>query len=629
METRPGTPSALGRHLPLAGEAIGKEQIDKALETLRKYKDGKAALDERIARNEEWYRLRHWGAEVGHSANPYDPEPASAWLFNCLANKHADAMDNYPEPSVLPRESADKADAEILSEVLPALLEQIDYEGVYSLKWWRKIKGGAGCTAVVWDPRAENGLGEVSVKAIDVLSVFWEPGISDIQDSANFFRIDAADNKALEAEYPQLQGKLGGQDISKVEYIHDDTIDTSEKTVVVDWYYKKRTPRGKTVTHYVKFAAGEVLYASENDPMKAETGYYEHGRYPFVMDTLFPIEDSPAGFGYLDVCKDSQIFIDKLNQVMLRSAMLCRSRVISRVDGGINEQEFADWTKDVVHYSGSGNPQDGLMWIDPPQLPGFVMDLTTYKVNELKETSGNTDFGQGVSSAGVTAASAIAALQEAGGKLSRDMLKASYRAFTEECYLIIELIRQFYDVERTFRIVGEDGAVKFVSYSNANIRPQPQGMEYGVKMGERRPVFDIKVRVYKANTFSRLSQNEMAKEFYSAGFFNPQLSDQALAALAMMDFEGKDEVERRIERNGTLMQMVQQQQQQIAMLMQLLPPETQAQLQQAMGGNPSGGAAASSPSQGSQPGAMKGESLTSAERVRKGTLNSSNPGGNV
>ncbi|MBR4442527.1 MAG: hypothetical protein IKS52_04575 [Clostridia bacterium] len=620
MEQRPGMEAMMAE--AAGAPVIGKEQIDKALSMLEKYKDGKAALDERIQRNEEWYRLRHWGAEVGHSKNPYDPEPASAWLFNCLSNKHADAMDNYPEPSVLPRESADKTDAEILSEVLPTLLEQIDYEGVYSTKWWRKIKGGTGCTAVVWDPRAMNGLGEVSVKPIDVLSVFWEPGVNDIQDGANFFRVDVADNAALEEEYPQMKGKLGGKDITTVEYLHDDTIDTRDKTAVVDWYYKRRTQSGKTVVHYCKFAAGEVLYASENDPMRAETGYYEHGQYPFVMDVLFPIEDSPAGFGYLDVCKDSQMFIDKLNQVMLRNAMLSRARVISRVDGGINEEEFTDWTKDVVHYSGSGSPKDGLMWIDQPALPGFVMDLTTYKVNELKETSGNTDFGQGVSSAGVTAASAIAALQEAGGKLSRDMLKASYRAFTEECYLIIELIRQFYDVERTFRIVGEDGAQKFVAYSNANIRPQPQGMEYGVQLGERKPVFDIKVRVYKANTFSRLSQNEMAKEFYSAGFFNPQLADQALACLSMMDFEGKDDVEKRIEKNGTLMQMVQQQQQQIAMLMTLLPPETQAQLQQAMGG---GASAAQGGSAAAQPGAMRSERLTSAERVRKGTQDSTNP----
>ena len=579
---------------------IGKEEINKALETLKKYQDGKATLDARIRDNEEWYRLRHWGA-VGGKRNPHDPEPSSAWLLNSLMNKHADAMDNYPEASVLPREEGDKAEAELLSSILPTLLEQVDYETVYSVKWWKKLKAGTGCTAVTWDPRALNGLGEVSVKVIDILNLYWEPGISDIQDSANLFRIDIADNDALERQYPQLNGKLGGDDISTVKYYYDDTVDTSEKTPVVDWYYKKQSATGRVVTHLVKFAAGEVLYASENE---GEEGYYRHGKYPFVLDGMFPVEGSPAGFGFLDVCKDPQLFIDKMNQIMLLGAAESRPRWFIRSDGDINEAEYADMTKSFIHWNGSGNPRDNVMKVDAPEMPSYMMQLIEYKVNELKETSGNTDFGQGMNAGGVTASSAIVALQEAGGKLVRDMLKTSYRAFTEECYMLIELIRQFYDVPRWFRIAGEMGQEKFVSYSNANIRPQMNGMEYGADLGSREPIFDIKVRAHKASSFSRLSQNELAKEFYSAGFFNPQMADQALACIDMMDFEGKDEVERRIAQNGTLFQQVQMMQQQIVQMAAMLglsqpgaqpgaqPEQAQQPMPQAQaGGGQSGGGA--------------------------------------
>ena len=568
--------AGLGGDMPVR-EPIGKEEIRKAMDTLQKYMQGKQALDHRIRENEEWYRLRHW-QEVGHSRNPSEPEPSSAWLLNALLNKHADAMDNYPEPSVLPREERDKGDAEILSEVLPTLLEQCDYEGVYSEKWWKKLKGGTGCTAVVWDPRALNGLGDVRIGVVDILQVFWEPGVTDIQDSENFFRVDVANNSQLLAMYPQLEGKLGPDEITTVRYLYDDHIDTSEKTAVVDWYYRTETAAGKTVTQLVKFAAGEVLYASENDPMMAETGFYAHGKYPFVLDRLFPVAGSPAGFGYLDICKDPQLFIDKLNQIMLMGAALARPRYFSRVDGEINEAEFGDLGKSFVHWSGGGNPRDSIMAIEVPQMPSYLMQMLEYKVNELKETSGNTDFGQGVSSAGVTAASAIAALQEAGGKLSRDMLKTSYRTFVEECYLVIELIRQFYDVERTFRIVGESGVEKFVRYSNATLKAQPMGYAFGVELGSREPVFDIKVRASKANAFSRLSQNELAKEFYAAGFFNPKMADQALACIEMMDFEGKDEVVRRIEQNGTMYQQMQIMQQQMAQMAAMLDQLTGSNL---------------------------------------------------
>ena len=96
----------------------------RAHELLQKYRAGKASLDARVVENDQWYRLRNW-EHMNRSENPGDPEPVSAWLLNCLANKHADAMDNYPEPVVLPREAGDQADAQILSAVLPVILEQM------------------------------------------------------------------------------------------------------------------------------------------------------------------------------------------------------------------------------------------------------------------------------------------------------------------------------------------------------------------------------------------------------------------------------------------------------------------------------------------------------------------------
>ena len=90
-------------------------------------------------------------------------------------------------------------------------------------------------------------------------------------------------------------------------------------------------------------------------------------------------------------------------------------------------------------------------------LQGNSLSYRNSRIEELKEISGNRDMTQGGTAGGVTAASAIAALQEAGSKLSRDMLKSAYRAFAKECYLIIDLMRQFYDEERIFRIIGETG----------------------------------------------------------------------------------------------------------------------------------------------------------------------------
>ena len=527
----------------------------KAQKTLEEYKRGKAHLENRVVDNEQWYKLRHW-EQTGKSANPGDPEPTSAWLLNCIANKHADAMDNYPEPVVLPREEGDRETAQVLSSILPVILEEQRFEDTYDQMWWRKLKSGTGVLAVMWDKNAQNGLGDVAIKSVDLLSIYWEPGVNDINESRNVFVVTLQDNDLLEQAYPQLKDKLGGMPDAR-RYIYDDDVNTNDKSVVVDWYYKVRSGT-VTLLHYCKFCGDQVLYASEDDPSTAQTGFYAHGRYPFVFDTLFRVEGSPAGFGWLDVCKSPQMYIDKMGQVILKHSMMAaRPRWFSREDGGVNEAEYADWNRDFVHYSGA-NPNESIMPIQVPEMSSIYATILQTKVDELKETSGNRDFSQGGTTSGVTAASAIAALQEAGSKLSRDMLRSSYRAFQDVCYLALELIRQFYTEERKFRITGENGEEQFIGFSNRMIAPSAQGVEYGVDLGMGQPVFDIKVRAQKRNAFSTLSQNEMAKEFYSAGFFDPARADQALAALEMMDFEGKAQVQMRISQNGGMYQQLMQ-----------------------------------------------------------------------
>ena len=542
-------------------DAIGEDEVRQANDLLQKYKAGKAALDKRIIENELWFRMGHW-KNYQNKMMAGKPTPSSGWLFNSIANKHADAMDNYPEPNVLPRAADDEVTAKVLSKILPTVLEQCDYETAYSDTWWRKLKTGTGVKGVFWDPAARGGLGEISIKSINILMLYWEPGVEDVQDSQNLFSLSLANNDQLESQYPQLKGHTG-HSLDVAKYVHDDSLDTSDKSVVVDWYYKKALPGGQTVLHYCKFCNGVVLYASENDPAMKDRGFYDHGKYPFVFDPLFREEDSPAGFGYIDVMKDTQTAIDEMNHAMDENVKLAaKQRYVLSDTAGVNEEELADFGRDIVHVVGRLN-SDTFMPLQTSVLSGNCITYRDDRVNELKEISGNRDVSQGGTTSGLTAASAIAALQEAGSKLSRDMLKSAYRAFAKECYLVIELMRQFYDEQRVYRITGESGGTEYVPFSNAALQAQPGGMVGGVQLGDHEPVFDITVTAAKKSTFSRLSQNETAKECYQLGFFAPANADAALAALDMMDFEGIEKVRERVSQNGTLYQQLQQMAQQL------------------------------------------------------------------
>jgi len=549
---------------PLHELPVNRRVLEEAVEALRDYKAAKASLETRILEEERWYRLRHWelirGADApqGQEARP---EPTSAWLFNSIANKHADIMDNYPEPNVLPREQRDEQDAETLSSILPVMLQRCRYEDTYDRAAWYKLKHGVSAKGVFWNPELEQGMGDVDVRFVDVLNLFWEPGITDLQASRNLFVVELRDNDLLEQEYPHLQGKLGSHVIDVQQYRYDDAADVSGKSVVVDWYYKKRTPTGRTVLHYCKFVGSEVLFASENEPLRYPHGFYAHGQYPVQLDVLFPEEGTPVGFGYIALMKSPQLYIDKLSQVILENSMMsARVRYLVKDGAGINDEEFLDWSRPLVKYSGDPN---NLLPLRVQPVGGNVLNILQMKINELKETSSNRDISQGSSSGGVTAAAAIAALQEAGNKTSRDMIAASYRSFTQECYLAIELIRQFYDEVRCFRITGEAGGYTYVRYSNAALRGQPlppvypgQELEPGYVPAVRRPVFDVVVKPQKRSPYSKMAQNELAKELYRLGFFDPHQAQQSLMALELMDFDGQEKVRASVQQGETMLRQL-------------------------------------------------------------------------
>ena len=551
---------------------IDKKAVEKAAEILKKYKDGKQKLEDRIVEEEQWWKLRHWDL-IGKGELGDRPQPTSAWMFNSIASKHADFMDNYPEPNVLPRERGDEQSAKMLSSILPVIYERNNYEETYSDAAWYKLKHGVVAKGVFWNTELEEGLGDIDTQFIDMLNIFWEPGITNIQSSRNLFIVSLKDNDLIESEYPQLQNKVGGKVIDVKEYVYDDAVDVTNKSVVVDWYYKKRNTAGKTVLHFCKFVGSEVLFASENSPEYAENGYYSHGLYPVEFDVLFPEEGTPVGFGYISIMKSPQMYIDKLQQVILENTIKAtKPRFFAKKNVGINIDEFKDDTKDIVFVEGDID-EERLRQIDIQQVSGAALNILQMKIDELKETSSNRDVSQGSTSGGVTAAAAIAALQEAGNKTSRDMIASSYRSYTRECYLAIELMRQFYDETRSFRIVGETGKYEFVGFSNQMMQGQPippayagQEMEEGYVELFRKPVYDIVIKPQKRSPYSKMAQNELAKEMYNMGFFNPQLAEQTMTALELMDFDGIEGVKEKVQSGQTLLNMVNQMAQQIAML---------------------------------------------------------------
>ena len=424
---------------------LSKEETAQMLEAFKAYRSAKEKADRTVIENENWFKGNHWQYIVG-STQDASYRPSGSYLLNGVWNRHADAMDNYPQPLILEREAGDRERAQSLSKIVPMVLQKNGFKETYSDIWWYKLKQGSGVYGVFWDNSLENGLGDISIKKIDLLRFYSQPYIDDIQDSKYIFVLSLCDSGSALRRYPNADIK-SGDDISLKSYFG--TEDLRGRVLIIDCYEK-------------------AVYSSKTDPVLCNSGLYRHGLYPFVVDTLIPVEGSPFGLGMIDIGKNAQAQIDKLEYLIERNALISsRPRFLVKRDGGIDPQKLSDLSVDFIECDRSVD-DSSVRPIQAQSLPQSVLTCRDNKINELKEVIGNRDFSQGDTAKGVTAYAAISALQQAGSKLTRDAIDSSYRAYSQVVYMVIELISQFYTEKRSFRILGEDGSVGYLTAESAD-----------------------------------------------------------------------------------------------------------------------------------------------------------------
>ena len=502
---------------------IKPEFFSKVTESFTFYKEHKKPLDRRIIENNRWFKSRYGAYDDMECDAPTTP-----YLFNVIANKHADAMDNYPEPNILERDENDRQIAETFTKIIPLQLDLCGFKKTYSRAWWYKLKNGASCYGIFYNPSLCGNRGEIDIRSIDLLNMFWEPGISDIQDSKFLFVTALCDNDSLKDKYPQYADRFSGNSALDAQTYDDSETSANDifrdKTLVVDCYYKKQRGDIRTV-EMIKFVDGTILDASED---RGDDGLYAHGLYPFVLDVLYPDENCPVGFGMVDVIKNPQMYIDRLDAIISKNAMISgKTRFMIKDNGGICEYELSDLSKDIIHVAGSVN-EDNIRELQARPLHQFIIQHRKNKIDELKEVSGNLDFQQGKTTGGVTAYSAIAALQQAGEKLSRDMILESYEAYKKIICLCIELMRQFYDEPRSYRITGNDGECEYIRFSNRDMNETKTPAE-----------FDVVISPEKNNPYSRITQNQTLTDLWKMGLFRKDTIDESLLILEGLHLDGK------------------------------------------------------------------------------------------
>ena len=496
--------------------------ITDALEAFRTYKSDREPFIARVRDNEAFYRRSYERMFPDINSNMSCDTP---FIFAAIENCRADAIDNFPSANIIEREAEGSTVAELLSKVIKTQLEVCDYKSVYKENVRNKLKYGTAIYGVFYDDTKKC----IDIKSIDISDIYVDMNICDVQESRFLFISSAVENDVLRERYPHLKDLFSG----------DTVIDTltgshtlKDRTCVLDCYYKKSDGS----VHLLKLANETVIAATE-DMAGYEKGLYSHGKYPVVFDVLYPSGHSPFGFGMIDIGKNTQVSINKLDDAIEMNIMCAsKPRYLSKRNGGINEEEFCDASKSIVHYEGD---TDSIRAIDHITINEYFLSHRERKKEELKEILANRDFQQGGTTGGVTAASAIETLRQAGEKRSRAIINDTYDSFKAVIQMVIELMREFYTQKRAYRIYDSNGQRAFAEFSNAMMYT-PCVDDEGV--GTKELMFDIDVTIQRENPYSRENVNNTMLNLWSKGIFAPDNYETAVVTLKNMQFDGKEKL---------------------------------------------------------------------------------------
>ena len=250
-----------------ARKAIGEEQARKAMDTLQKYRQGKSALEARVIASEDWWRMRSW--QRIQKGNPEDDKWTSAWLFNVIMGKHADAIAAYPGAGHPPAGTGRPGGGSRCSRrSCRCILEQNDFEEVYSdTPAGQKMKQGTGVWGVYWDSgeagRPRGYLGAAGEYAESVLLGAGRDGYPEVAERVSIWSWRTT--RLLAGGVPAAGGKARRQQRVLARYRTDDVGRLFGKDAGGGLVLQEARGRTGQVLHYCKYVGETVLYATEND----------------------------------------------------------------------------------------------------------------------------------------------------------------------------------------------------------------------------------------------------------------------------------------------------------------------------------------------------------------------------
>ena len=512
-------------------------------------------------------------------------------LLSTFKNAVADQMDNMPEAVMEPERAGLEKVAEDLKDVVSFVYTQNNYDSALHRQLVEDFFGvGTAIAQTAYDQDMAQGEGDIAVLRWPIESFVWDCSAADIQDARALMKLSWHPLEWFKAHYPERGAYVGGdsEHESMARPASQQGIDNEEgSALLLEYWWREYDAKKHKYKVNVAYMAGNVL-------LEKFENVYAHGMYPFVVAAFNRVEGQMVGMGMTDELRPMMQYVNRYARYIDENLrMSAKIRMLVNQNAGINEEELADWSCNVIHGDKIG--EDGVRWLQSKPLNGIAVQQMLQYQTDIKQDSGQNQFTRGETAGGVTAASAISALQEAGGKISRMHTSALNTMFKELSHQIMWLINEFYDDRKVRLITGSDGKRREVDMNAAHLMGEeilpeavqaeldalPAGEQEKIlqKAREKRrrnrrtkgvlpaPPYSVRVQVQRRNPLRVQAQNELFIQAYTMAAQAGQQFPLVLL-FEMLNVDGKERILPILQQVDQQTQMLQQLQAENQRLMQ-------------------------------------------------------------
>ncbi|MFA5423123.1 MAG: hypothetical protein WC374_04635 [Phycisphaerae bacterium] len=580
-----------------------KEFAEKVTKIVDENYDEFQILRDKCWSNERVWRNRHWDEKAfKDKTDERKARPNVPMLHSTVENIIADIMDNYPDQIIRGVNYDDDMRSVIATELVRFIFQRAKYPTIYEKKARASVKTGTGIARPYWNPELDNGMGDIDFEYLHIDNVVWDKRASDVNKGRFFAIVSWVDPDDVYDMYPDIDLNKALPEDEGIREVHtNNTEDTrlSEKegrVRVILYMWKEKAPRmievvnengvkeEKQMGHITFVNSAVVIGEAVRDE---HIGQYEYDRYFISMAPYLSLEGEPFGLSIIDLFQDDADIVNLIEKEFVANLQASSNiRYLVNRTAGINETELKDLSKPIVH----GNSiHDGAVRETKPVLfSSQALNYKNAKMAEVKEQSGQTDFNIGQGGSGVTSGIGIQSLQQYGAKRSRltirhfneqdhkdvvkDVLKLAQAHYKTE--RVIRLSRETQDqVEKTLKKAQE--AIAAAQQQGAEGQAAPPVLPEGVKIsGNEMTIdfsmfsldyldldYDIEIIPQRKSPATSDAINSVVSTLANS----KQIDGET--ALELIEFEGKDQIMRKIRErndiNAKMQQMAQQTQQAI------------------------------------------------------------------